>query len=603
MGEFFISKITARGSGKKDAVIDLQPGLNIIKGRSNTGKTCIIKCIDFCFGSKAKPFDASLGYDSIEMELHTAKGRIVITRALGKNQVEVITDVPGFENDTYDLVPNKKKKEPLPILSDLLLSSIGIDGEHKIVKNKNFEKKHLTWRTFQHILLFHVTDIAKETSIIEPEQVTEKTALLSALLFLLSGKDFSEADAQTKKEIRIARKRAVEEYVNRKIQAAAEKKKGLQENLNAFNGIDVEKAMQDIIDSLHTTEEQISEAVNNSRELLGQILQLQSRAAECDLLQSRYASLRTQYVSDIKRLSFIVNGEVEIGHVPKNQICPFCEGKLQPQSKQSYIDSAQAELNRITLQINGLSETERDIRREKEEICAKLKELQKKKDSIEAMIEKELQPKADALRESLNGYRAYIQIKQELRVIDDFATSWETDLRELPNEDESRVEYHPKEYFDDAFQERMDTMLKEALKECAYENAMTARFNMKDFDIEVNGHKKSEINGQGYCSYLNCIVALVFRHYMEKYATYNPGFVVIDTPLLGLDQGVADAAPESMRTALFNFFINHQSDGQIIILENIRHIPNLDYEGSGAKVITFTKGLEDGRYGFLYDVQ
>ena len=47
--------------------------------------------------------------------------------------------------------------------------------------------------------------------------------------------------------VRVARKRAVEEYVNRKIQAAADKKKGLNENLEAFKGIDVEKAMQDIM--------------------------------------------------------------------------------------------------------------------------------------------------------------------------------------------------------------------------------------------------------------------------------------------------------------------------------------------------------------------
>lgn len=602
MGEFYISKITARGSGKKDSVIDLRPGLNIIQGRSNTGKTCIIKCIDFCFGSKAKPFDESLGYDTIVMELHTPNGRINITRVLGKNKVEVITDVPGYESGTYDLKPTKKK-EPLPILSDLLLASIGIEEEHQIVKNKNFDKKRLTWRTFLHVLLFQVSDIAKETSIIEPEQATDRTALLSALLFLLSGRDFAEADAQTKKEIRVARKRAVEEYVNRKIQAAADKKKDLQENLDTFNGIDVEKAMQDIIDSLQNTESQISEAVDQSRDLLGQILKLQNSAAECDLLQSRYASLKTQYVSDIKRLSFIVNGEVEIGHIPKNQVCPFCDGKLQPRNKQSYIDSAQAELDRITLQMNGLSETEQDLQKEKSEIYAALSELQSKRDNIEVMIEKELQPKAESLRQSLNGYRAYIQIKQELQVIDDFASSWETDLRELPSEDESHMEYHPKEYFDDDFQERMDTMLKSALIECAYDNLTTARFNMKDFDVEVNGHKKSDINGQGYCSYLNSIVAIVFRSYMEKYAAYNPGFVVIDTPLLGLDQGVSDAAPESMRTALFKFFINHQNDGQIIILENIRHIPKLDYDGAGANVITFTKGLEDGRYGFLYDVQ
>ncbi len=90
---------------------------------------------------------------------------------------------------------------------------------------------------------------------------------------------------------------------------------------------------------------------------------------------------------------------------------------------------------------------------------------------------------------------------------------------------------------------------------------------------------------------------------MEKYATYNPGFVVIDTPLFELDQGVSDVAPESMRMALFNFFINHLHDGQTIILESIRHIPKLDYEKTGANVITFTKGLSEGRYSFLYNVQ
>ena len=373
--------------------------------------------------------------------------------------------------------------------------------------------------------------------------------------------------------------------------------------MNTFDGVDVEQTMKDIIDSLQSTDTQISAAVDQSRELLGQILRLQSRAAECDLLKSRYAALRTQYVSDVKRLSFIVNGEVEIGHVQKNQTCPFCDSKLPARNKKSYIDSAQAELNRITLQIDGLDETEKDIEAEEAEIDATLKELKAKRDSIEAMIEEELQPKADALRESLNAYRAFIQIKQELSVIDYFTSGWEADLRELPDEDETQIEYHPKEYFGNEFMDRIDLMLKDALVECAYDNLTTVRFNMKDFDVEVNGHKKADIHGQGYCSYLNTIVALTFRRYMEEYAKYNPGFVIIDTPLLGLDQGVTDAAPESMRTALFKYFINHRSDGQIIILENMMHIPALDYEGSGANVITFTKGLEAGRYGFLNDVK
>lgn len=92
MSEFYISKIIARGPGKTDSVIELFPGLNVIQGRSNTGKTCIIKCIDYCLGSNNKPFDDSFGYTSIDLCVHTGKGNITITRTLGKNQVEVVTD-------------------------------------------------------------------------------------------------------------------------------------------------------------------------------------------------------------------------------------------------------------------------------------------------------------------------------------------------------------------------------------------------------------------------------------------------------------------------------------------------------------------------------
>lgn len=219
--------------------------------------------------------------------------------------------------------------------------------------------------------------------------------------------------------------------------------------------------MKDVIDSLQNTEAQISNSVSQSRDLLSQILRFQNSVVECDLLQTRYVSLKTQYISDIKRLSFIVNGEVEIGHIPQNKICPFCDGKLPARNKKTYIESEQAELDCIVLQMNGLEETEQDLNQEKQEINENLKALQSKRNSIETKIEKELQPKADALRQSLNGYRAYIQIKQELQVIDDFASSWETDLRELPSKDESHIEYYPKEYFDETFQERIDTLLKE----------------------------------------------------------------------------------------------------------------------------------------------
>lgn len=482
------------------------------------------------------------------------------------------------------------------------MASIGIEDGQYIYKNKYFDTQKMSWRTILPLLLFSVTDIVKETSVIEPTQGTEKTAFLSSLLLLIYGKEFANIDPKTKKEIRVAKKKAVEEYVNKKIVAISEKKKVLEEQLALFDGIDVEEKIQEIIDSIKTTEEKISTATSTSKEILGQILELQEQAAECNLLQERYATLRGQYVSDIKRLSFIVNGEVKMKNVAHNTICPFCDGTIPAKNKKSYIKSAQAELHRITSQMNGLVETEKELLAEKEDIAAQLKQLKTQRDDIEKIIQEDLQPQADSLKKMHDDYRVYIQIQHELSVIADFATSWETDLRELPSEEESESEYHPKELLDKEFQEKIDKLLKDALTECNFPNLTTARLNLSSFDAEINGRKKQNFNGQGYTSFLNSIIAMSFRQYLSENAVYGPGFLVIDTPLLGLDQGISDVSPESMRASLYTYFTNHQDCGQIILLDNMKDVPNIDFKSTGTNIITFTKGLEPGRYGFLMDV-
>lgn len=166
--------------------------------------------------------------------------------------------------------------------------------------------------------MFDSNTIGQEESVIEPSDRNEKTFFLSALLYLLTGECFSEEKAQTKKEIRAAKRKAVEEYVNKNIGIIALQRDELQEKLNVFKDIDVDKELQAIIDALQNTESEIIEAANQSKQLLGDIMQLQEQSTECDLLLSRYDALRSQYVADIKRLSFIVNGEIEHQHTPPN---------------------------------------------------------------------------------------------------------------------------------------------------------------------------------------------------------------------------------------------------------------------------------------------
>lgn len=602
MSNFYIERVIAHSNEKDDAIVTFNEGLNIIQGISDTGKTCVVNCIAFVFGRDIVPFDSSTGYNAVSMVLATPEGSITLRREVGKKQVSVNSNVKEIESDTYDI--DYKKNQKRPVLNSLLLRLIGIEDERMIVSNRHFEKKRLTWKNLMRMIYIDEDTISRPESVIEPIQYVEKTLFLSALLFLITGRDFSETDAKTKKEIKLARKKAIEEYINGKIVYAKKRREELSEKLAVYEDVSIEQKTTEIVQSLEETEAAIMQAMNESKELLSSILQAEEKAAECDVLLSRYEYLESQYKADIKRLSFIVNGEVEINKIPKNTTCPFCDGKIAPHGRESYMTASRAELSRIIAQLEGLGETESDVREEKEVIQEELDNLQANRADLEYLISEQLKPRASELIEALSKYRAYVQVDEEMKLVAQFANEWADDLYNIPGEEEGdTLEYRPKEYFDDTFQTKMDEYAFNILDECKYENLTVARFNIQDFDIVVDGLKKATNHGQGHRAFLNTVVALMFREYMANYAKFKLGLLIIDTPLLGLDQGVDDAAPESMRTALFKYFINHQSEGQLIIVENLEHIPDLDYKKTGANVITFTKGRFEGRYGFLNGVK
>lgn len=115
---------------------------------------------------------------------------------------------------------------------------------------------------------------------------------------------------------------------------------------------------------------------------LAEILNRENRLAQCNVLLSRYQYLKSQYKADIQRLSFIVEGEIEIKKMPAVSTCQFCEGKIIPRSRKTYIEASKAELTRIVSQMEGLDVTEQNVQNEKAEIEKTLIELRGQRDDI-----------------------------------------------------------------------------------------------------------------------------------------------------------------------------------------------------------------------------
>ena len=242
MAGFYIKKVIAKSDTKETADVTFRQGLNVIQGRSDTGKSFIVKCIEFVFGGSMKklttPFKPSSGYNEAFIVLASPEGEITVSRKVGKNQVEVSTQIENIESGIYNLRHSEKSKKP--DFNLVMLHLLGIDGEPKVPSNARFTPERLTWANLLRLFYINERRIDDEVSVIEPQDTYEKTLFMSSLIFLLSGRGFSEMAVQTQKEIRIARKEAVEDYVQGKLSNAGERKERLEKELQIFSGIDVE---------------------------------------------------------------------------------------------------------------------------------------------------------------------------------------------------------------------------------------------------------------------------------------------------------------------------------------------------------------------------
>ena len=113
---------------------------------------------------------------------------------------------------------------------------------------------------------------------------------------------------------------------------------------------------------------------------------------------------------------------------------------------------------------------------------------------------------------------------------------------------------------------------------------------VKKFDILINGISKEIDQGKGYRSFLNSVIAIMlYEYFNEDNAYIKLGILMIDTPLLGFDEN--DDGPESqtLKHGLYDYFVNHQGSGQIIIVDNLNVMPDIDFEAADVKVTTYYK--------------
>lgn len=598
MKKYFIKQLILKGENKPTSTIEFSDKLTIITGPSNTGKSYILKIIDFVLGKGDLQIANDVGYTDFTLVLSLDNKDISLSRNIKSEVVVVDSDSPVAESGEYNI-----KIEAENSLNNLLLCLLGIYDVPKVPSNIRYEMRRLSHRVLLQSQLIFETEIERDSSIILPKVGENKTYYLSHLLFLLYATDFSIYDTQEDPKITKARKNAVKTYIQKKIANIEKQLHSIsteQENISQ-NNIDSADALYAQLDNINND---IQQAIKQAQSLLKDISGLSNSITECDLQIKSYEALKTQYISDINRLSFgleATDGLHKAITAHGERTCPFCNSKFeQDDILGEDVDAINNEVTKITNQLNDLLELIDELREEKKGYAIELKEKQDEQTKIENLINKDLKVKKINIEKQVEYLKSYMELKAQLEVFQLMANECNQDLIDLDKKVKRKKTYRPIDIFEKDFEITMTETIQKLLKFCNNSFFAKSYFDLKQADIVINGQPKS-INGKGYKAFYNTVVVLALRHCLNDLAIYKPTFYIIDTPLHGLDQGESEKDEnKSLRKRLYTYFVDTMKDTQLIIIDNDENLPkDFNFDIEGIKKIEFTKDDSKGKYGLF----
>lgn len=306
---FMISRLRITGPDAKPAELSFAPGLNVVSGASNTGKSYIVQCLNYMMGAQRPPkvVPEAAGYTQMFMELQSAAGEYaVLERHLtkGGNFKCYLSSLDEWD-PSQPSSPLGWKHNPRSdaTVSRLLLALCDLEGV-SVRSNAAGKVRPLSFRDVCRFMLVDETRILSDWSPIHASgQLTKKTEDKCVFDFLVSGGDAGNVVAQAEVKIQRARWRAKIELYDRLIaDLKAELAAGGQAPANRLEEVDQR------IDQL-------------TSELAGDESRLAASKAElADLLEQR----RVLQIAGAtqRRLDDLVARRAALGPEPKKRLKP-----------------------------------------------------------------------------------------------------------------------------------------------------------------------------------------------------------------------------------------------------------------------------------------
>src|SRR5258708_437108 len=162
---FAIVWLKLTGEKMDAAEVDFEPGLNVIWGASDTGKTFILSCIDYMLGAQIPPkaIPELTGYTTAHLAIKDRAGKKrVFERGLKGGDFTVYdADGEAWAVSNPQTLLSKADPRRNDTISHLLLSTVGIAGA-TILLNQSGKTRKISYRDIAHVTLIHEQRIIAE---------------------------------------------------------------------------------------------------------------------------------------------------------------------------------------------------------------------------------------------------------------------------------------------------------------------------------------------------------------------------------------------------------------------------------------------------------
>lgn len=310
--------------------------LSVIAGRTNTGKTSILRFIEYVLGAKDFPSHREVlrQVRSAALEVQTPDGLFTIERALEANRVHVY---PGGYNSIDPLSATALIVEPTSdpeSISQFILTTVGLqDVDLKEAPTR--DESGVDRLSFRDLIwtCLYLNERVGSQQLLHAGNVMKNIKLRQVVDAIFGVHDNERADlARRVKDAAAnleAQRRALEhltEFV------AQQQPKSAEQLATEARELDIELGqIEDQITELEARERAASNFASEMRTFRATLAtranrsaaRVRDRVSQLD----RFGSLRAQYADDIRKLTMLVEAESLFDQLSVN-VCPACFSKL-----------------------------------------------------------------------------------------------------------------------------------------------------------------------------------------------------------------------------------------------------------------------------------